>query len=269
MDRTRNHTGRSLAAFVDELQTQGRYTFTRAEVADTERFSDVALDAALMRLRRRVRVVSPRRGFYVLVPLEYREAGCPPASWFIDDLMKFLNQPYYVGLLSAAALHGAAHQQPMAFQVVTDRPTRPARAGRVRVSFHKSRSIGKLPVDELQTETGLMRVSTPEATAFDIVRFAPAAGQLNNVATVLNELAEKLEPTALVKIARFFSIPDVQRTGYLLEMLDKEDLAQPISDWLATRRYRPILLAPGKKIAMAQADPRWRVIPNEKLETDL
>lgn len=269
MDIKKDYTSRSLAAFVDELQAQGRYTFTRADAADAEKYSGVALEAALRRLRRRGRLASPRRGFYVLVPLEYREAECPPASWFIDDFMRFFNQPYYVGLLSAAAIHGAAHQQPMVFQIVTDRPTRPARAGRVRISFHKSRSIGKLPVIEVQTETGSMRVSTPEATAFDLVRFAPVAGRLNNVATVLSELAEKLEAKALVKIARYYTVPDVQRTGYLLEMLGEQDLAKPLADWLATRRYRPILLAPGKTIAKVPADPRWRVIPNEKLETDL
>jgi hypothetical protein len=57
-----------------------------------------------------------KRRFNFPRPLEYREAGGPPASWFIDDLMRFLGQPYYVGLLSAAAIHGAAHQQPMVFQ---------------------------------------------------------------------------------------------------------------------------------------------------------
>lgn len=40
--------------------------------------------------------------------------------------MKFLGQPYYVGLLSAAALHGAAHHQPQEFQVVTNKQFRPA-----------------------------------------------------------------------------------------------------------------------------------------------
>jgi hypothetical protein len=50
-------------------------------------------------------------GVAVVVPPEYREAGCPPASWFIHDLMRFLGQPYYVALLTAAAIHGAAHQQ--------------------------------------------------------------------------------------------------------------------------------------------------------------
>ncbi|MBU2500813.1 type IV toxin-antitoxin system AbiEi family antitoxin [bacterium] len=33
--------------------------------------------------------------------------------------MRYLAQPYHVGLLSAAAIHGAAHQQPMVFHVVT------------------------------------------------------------------------------------------------------------------------------------------------------
>jgi predicted transcriptional regulator of viral defense system len=270
MDKNKNHTGQSLATFVDELQAKGRYTFTRSEAAGADWFSDVALEAALRRLRQRGRVATPRRGFYVVVPLEYRKAECPPASWFIDDLMKFFNQPYYVGLLSAAAIHGAAHQQPMVFQVVTDRPTRPAQAGRVRISFHKSRSIDKLPVTEVQTETGSMRVSTPEATALDLVRFASAAGRLNNVATVLSELAEKLNPKALVKVARYFTVPDVQRMGYLLEILGAQDLAQPLADRLAARRYRPVLLAPERKtIAKIQANPRWRVIPNQEVEIDL
>ena len=78
------------------------------EGASGKACSDVALEAALRRLKQRGRIASPRRGFYVLVPPEYREAGCQPASWLIDDLMRFVEQPYYVGLLSAAAIHGAA-----------------------------------------------------------------------------------------------------------------------------------------------------------------
>ena len=33
------------------------------------------------------------------------EPGSPPASWFIDDLLEYLGQSYYVGLLSAAEIH--------------------------------------------------------------------------------------------------------------------------------------------------------------------
>jgi predicted transcriptional regulator of viral defense system len=260
-----------LAAFVEDLQARGRYTFTRAEGASGNGRSEVALEAALRRLKRRSRIASPRRGFYVLVPVEYREAGCPPASWFIDDLMRFLKQPYYVGLLSAAAIHGAAHQQPMVFQVVTDRPTRAAHAGRVRIAFHMSRIVESAPVAEVQTETGSMRVSSPEATAFDLVRFAPAAGHLSNVATVLGELAEKLDPAALAKLAHAYAAPEAQRLGYLLEQLGKRDLAEPLMASLEDRRHRPVLLAPGQAHDVDQAlpDPRWRVIPNVTVEADL
>ena len=107
-----------------------------------------------------------------------------------------------------------------------------------------------------------MRVSTPETTAYDLVRFAPAAGHLSNVATVLGELAEKLEPAALVALAPSYLVPEVQRLGYLLDLLGEHDLAAHLAAWLETRRYRAILLAPGQPIGAAPLDPRWRVVSN-------
>jgi predicted transcriptional regulator of viral defense system len=261
--------GRPLVEFVDDLQAHGRYTFTRADAARAEDRSQVALEAALRRLKRRRRIASPRRGFYVVVPAEYREAGCPPVSWFVDDLMRYLGQPYYVGLLSAAAIHGAAHQQPMVFQIVTDRPTRPARAGRARIEFHMSRRLESTPVAEVETETGLMRVSTSESTAFDLVRFASAAGHLSNVATVLSELSETLDPAALKALAASRAVPDTQRLGYLLELLGEGELAQALARALKGRRRRIVLLLPGQAKGEEPAHPRWRVIPNERVEVDL
>ncbi|HAK94450.1 MAG TPA: hypothetical protein DCM87_05480, partial [Planctomycetes bacterium] len=111
-----------MARWVEKLQSEGRYTFARQEAQVKTGRGFVAAQSALRRLKRQGRIVSPKRGFYVVVPPEYRAAGSPPASWFIDDLMRHIGQPYYVGLLSAAAIHGAAHQQPMVFQVVTGKP---------------------------------------------------------------------------------------------------------------------------------------------------
>jgi predicted transcriptional regulator of viral defense system len=259
---------KSMTDFVEALQANGRYTFTQAEAMTADKRSDIALEAALRRLKQKGRIANPRRGFYVIVPLEYREAGCPPANWFIHDLMRFLGQPYYVGILSAAAIHGAAHQQPMLFQVVTDRATRPAQAGRVRIGFHVGRHVEKAPVAEIQTETGSMRVSTPEATAFDLVRFAPSAGHVGNVITVLHELVEKIDPQALTSLADLYAVSDVQRLGYLLERLGENRLADPLAIQMKARRYRPILLVSGQAIGDAPADPRWRVIPNETVEVE-
>ena len=103
--------------------------------------------------------------------------------------MSHLDLHYYVGVLSAAALHGAGHQQPMVFQVIANRATRPMQAGRVRIKVHTSRTVKAMPVTRVETETGFMMVGTPETTAFDVVRFFSAAGHWSNVATVLSELA--------------------------------------------------------------------------------
>ncbi|MCC7061985.1 MAG: type IV toxin-antitoxin system AbiEi family antitoxin [Planctomycetes bacterium] len=257
-----------IAAWVDSLQAAGRYTFTHRDLRQLAGRSAVAVDAALRRLKKKGRIQVPRRGFFVIVPVEYRAAGCPPATWFVADLMRFLGQPYYVGILSAAALHGAAHQQPMAFQVVTDQPTRSANAGRVRIEFHMSRVLKRTPVVEMPTDTGTIRVASPEATAFDLVRYPAAAGYWSNVATVLGELAERMRPEVLVRCAAHQASPDVQRFGYLLEDIDRQDLADRLATRLTGQRVRPVLLASRHKPGRAKPDPTWRVVPNVKVKVD-
>ena len=257
-----------MSRWVEQLQSQGYFTFTRTRVeAETGR-SFVAAQTALRRLKEQGRIVSPRRGFFVVVPPEYRSTGSPPATWFIDDLMRYLNQPYYVGLLSAAAIHGAAHQQPMVFQVVTSKPTREMRAGKVAIQFSMSSLIEQMPVTERQTETGTMRVATPETTAFDLVRYQAGAGHLSNAATVLAELAERIDADALVGIAPLLRLPDVQRLGYLLEAVGEGGIAGPLATWLETRKPRAIPLLLGGP-AEVEVDKRWHVLPNEELEVDL
>src|SRR5579885_2293997 len=132
-------------AFIEALQSSGRYVFTKEEAHRALRLSDIALKNALWRLVRSGRVASPRRGFYVVVPPEYKAAGSIPPSWFIRELMTYLDRPYYVGLLSAAALHGAAHQAPHELQVVTDRPLRIVEIGQVRIRFVKTAGVSTTP----------------------------------------------------------------------------------------------------------------------------
>ncbi|MCZ7663310.1 MAG: type IV toxin-antitoxin system AbiEi family antitoxin domain-containing protein [Thermoleophilia bacterium] len=265
---TDNESSR-LSAFLDDGQAAGRYTFSGAEALAALGVSEIALDNAVRRLRSRGRLVAPRRGFFVIVPTEHRTAGAPPPSWFIDDLMRFLGQPYYVGLLSAAALHGASHQQTMVFQVMTDRPTRPAKAGRARIEFHATRATTGSPVIDLQTETGSMRVSTPEATAFDLVRFSSACGGWSNVGTVLFELAERIDLGALQTLAKVRKSPEVQRLGYLLDQAGHSSIADTLLRALANRRYRPVLLASDAPPGDAAAVTPWRVVPNVPVEIDL
>lgn len=256
-----------MSDWVERLQSLGRLSFTRSMAdSETDR-SSVAVQAALRRLKAQGRIVSPRRGFYVAVPPEYRATGSPPASWFIDELMRHLDQPYYVGVLSAAAIHGASHQQPMVFQVVTGKPTREIRVGKVVIQFSMNGKIERMPTTGIQTETGTMRVATPETTAFDLLRYQAAAGHLSNVAIVLGELAERIDGRSLAKIAHLMRLSDVKRLGYLLDTLGEGDLAAPLAEWLQTQHRRVVPLVPGEP-EQGEINERWHVQPNVELELE-
>lgn len=268
-DATVKSQNYGVGAFVKDLQAGGRYWFTRDEVLRALPQSPVAVEAGLRRLKKQRRLVVPRRGFNVIVPTEYRQAGSPPVSWFINDLMAFLGQPYYVGLLSAASIWGAAHQQPMVFQVMTDRPTREFVVGRARVRFHVRKNVFEIPTRATQTETGEMLVSTPEATALDLVHYMSVCGGVGNVATVLHLLAESIDRKALVARAEESPTPDVQRLGYLISLDDSTHLSEALSLSLLDRSARTIHLVPGAAKQGALRDDRWRVLMDEPVEMDL
>jgi hypothetical protein len=262
------HSKCHLTDWIETLPAQGRHTFVRHEAEAALGGSFVATQSALRRLKRKGSLVSPRRGFYVLVPPEHRAAGAPPASWFVDDLMRYCGCDYYVGLLSAAAIHGAAHQQPMVFQVLTNGAHGTLAAGRVTIQAVRSCSVGRLPAMRVQTETGTMAVSTPEATAFDLVRLPAAAGWWNNIATVLVELAEQLDGERLLELAGLVHLPDVQRLGALLELLGHEHLAVPLAEWVAERRTTVVGLRSDVSRVGCATNRRWGVVLNDDVEPD-
>lgn len=258
----------TLYDWIERLPEDGRYVFSRADAEGVTDASDAAIKMTLYRLKKSGALVSPRRDFFVVVPREYRSAGSPPASWFVDDLMRHRGRPYYVALLSAAALHGAGHQQPMAFQVITDAVERDVAVGRVRVQFHASNLVEGAATERVQTETGSMVVSTPETTAFDLVRFPAAGGYWSNIATVLSELAVKLDADRLTAGAARVARSDVQRLGWLLDRVGETELADALAKALDGRRLLPTPLTGARDTTAARLDPRWRILVNDDVEPD-
>lgn len=110
---------------IADLASRGRYHFTSSDLHSVLGVSEAAARQALSRLAAKGEIASPARGFYVIVPPEYRRLGCRPADQFIPALMEHRSARYYVGLLSAAQYHGVAHHRPQEFQVVLQR-NRPA-----------------------------------------------------------------------------------------------------------------------------------------------
>lgn len=261
--------GDRLSHLVDAYQASGQYVLTREQALGALGISDDALKKAVQRLVAKRRLAVPRRGFFVIVPMEYREAGAPPPSWFIDDLMEFLDQPYYVGILSAAALHGAAHQQPQEFQVVTMKQLRSVATGRARIRFFRKLHLERTPTLDMKTETGGMQVSTPEATALDLLRYVEGAGHLSNVATVLSELAEKIDAERLAQVARSEGrLPTAQRLGHVLDQVGARETASSLAAWIEERRPRFVPLRSDRSVKRARKDARWRVLVNEKVEAE-
>jgi hypothetical protein len=71
--------------------------------------------------------------------------------------MAFLSRRCYVALLSAAELHGPAHQAPQVFQVMVDRHVRDRHVGRARLRFFAGTHVAQAPVERRNVPTGRSR----------------------------------------------------------------------------------------------------------------
>lgn len=259
----------SLSSYIDSLQAKGRYYFLRSEAINVIGFSPQAFKLAYYRLQKKGRVKRVRDDFFIIIPLEYQSGGLP-ASWFIDDFMKNQNIHYYVGILTAAGIHGASHQQPMVFQVIANKQMRPILIGKVRIEFYYNKHSENVSIVSVKTETGYMNVSAPEATAYDLVRYMGSAGQINNVATVLTELSQQINMEKFLQWVRKggLDISVLQRLGYLFEYLKMEFPADEFSKFISEQKPKYRLLAPGKKDEIIEKNKTWKIIVNEQVEPD-
>lgn len=264
------HTKGTKDAFngwLDSLQASGRYTFTRDEL---ERTGPSVDRKTVWRAGRDGRLIQPRTGFFVIVPVEYRAVGAPPPTWFIDDLMRYQRVPYYVGLLSAASLHGASPQAVQQFQVLVPQQREPVRSGRLRIRFMKRSDHDKAATERYQTPTGSMTISTPEQTALDLARYARASGGWDNVAGVVRDLAPKIDAAKIGKLLK--ATDDVrpwQRLGYIFEIVAQdEEAARALARALAQHAPRYIALDPAADAKGAERNERWHLLLNRAIEPD-
>ena len=139
-------------------------------------------------------------------------------------------------------------------------PTHLLRAGARRVPYPKA--LAASPHKDINTPRGWIRVSTPEATTVDLVGYCRRVGGLGQVATVLHELAERIDPQRLVAAARSAPIPWAQRLGYLLELFGAYDQVK-------TRARQTVPLLPGFGDKKSQRDANWKVFVNTEIEAEL
>ena len=260
----------NLAAFVDALQRQARYSFTRAEAAAAVNAAPATLTKGLQRLQNAGRIHRIRKGFYTIVPLEHADAGHIPTDWFVADLMRFLDVPYYVGALTAAAYYGASHQQPQEYQIVIERSRQPIRTGKLRIRFLRYEGLAHVKTQPMKSFTGQFPVSTPEHTALDLVRFQKQIGGLDTVITVLAELGEQMSAPALLRAVRQEQVvANAQRLGWLLVRANCSALATELAGWVDQRNPAVAPLNSSLRSRKGPIDRQWRLIINDQPEGEL
>jgi len=272
------HDQRSaLSAYMASLLAAGRLVFTGGEAAQALGVGRGAFLDAAERLQRRHHLLNPRQDFYVVVPPQFASWGAPPPPWYIDALMRHIGEPYYVALLKAAELHGATHQAVMEFQVVAGKRLPKIRAGRNLIVFYYRKDMAAIAagIEERKTDTGKMQVSSAALTALDLLRYPRAAGGLDNVATVLADLAERIDGVQLAALSAAAERPVVQRLGYLLDRLGHglraEAMHTAIMDRGAakwTELDRKEAEDPDFAPPVQERNERWRIVVRRVPELD-
>lgn len=183
--------------------------------------------------------------------------------------MRARGEPYYVGLLSAAALHGASPQAVQELQVVVSHPVRTITVGRVRIRFIMRTNISKASAVERDTPTGRMRVATPEQTVVDVVTYPHVAGGWDNVASVVHALAPRLDAKKLRRVVEGQAeTRAVQRLGHLLDLAGADKPARALSSWYRPRAHGFIAFEPRGSVVGALRDERWNLIVNRRFEIE-
>lgn len=250
----------------DALIAQGRYWATTSELEAMTGQKGAVLRTSLTRLAKDGRAFSPARGLYVFVPPEYRTWRVLPAEWFVDAMMKHLNRKYYVGFLSAAALHGASHQAPVTFRVVTDRPLDDRDIERVQLRFTATDHVADMPTEIRTVPAGSVTVASRETTTVDLAWRPELGGGISNVATVLKEIGD-LDTDLLARIAAFHKRSTVRRLGWLIERFRPDLDAHWLRVVARPDEGEPALLVPGRR--RGPVDQRWGLRINARVEPDL
>ena len=230
-------------SFIEGKLAKGIVSFSIDELTNHTGLSVTAAKQQLAHLGGMVSRVSPRQQYFLIVQPEHRTIGVPPIEWWLDDYFRWLGRPYYVALQSAAGLYGSSHQAIQETQVITNVPRREIIVGRIRLRFFTKTNTNRTISQELPGAYAPLLVSTPESTAFDLIRYASEVGGIERVAETIAPMLPLLKPKKLQDVLDTENeITTAQRLGFVLETLDAGNLVNVVQKWLLPRHIQTIPL---------------------------
>ena len=262
----------SVNDWIKEQEQRGMTTFSFQQLRRVfDDRSEKVLKSDINRLKLSKRIQNVYKGFYVIIPTQYKLKGIVPPTYYIDELMEYLDKPYYVGLLSAAAIYGAAHQRAMKTQVVTIGPRSRTSNRNTLLDWNYRQRIPNELIDCRNAEMGRINYSSAELTAVDIVQFASNIGGYQRASTVLAELVEVLDMNKMESVLPYTSTSVMQRLGYILEfILFEEEKAEQLYNILRERNgyFNSVLMNPEHPMLEKNESNRWRINMNIEIEID-
>ena len=250
-------------AFCDARLAMGRVTLALSDLSKASGLSALAAKRQLTRLRGKVARISTRQPFYLIVSPEHRNTGAPPPNWWLQDYFDWLGCPYYLALQSAASSYGSNPQALQVTQVMTDKPFRPIKVGKIQLRFFVKRGIDRTPTQQPDGAVAPLLISTPEATAYDLIRYATSIGGIERGSETIRPLLPLLRVRELKRVLGVENEPGVaQRLGFVIEACGNKSLAKVVRDWLPDEPT-PVALVPGKgKRGNLPVVKRWQVLNN-------
>ena len=269
----------NFAAYLDNLQQQGRIAFSKKEAVKALGLPSAAFLAAASRLIKKHRLASPKRGFYLILRPEDQIAGAPDPVRWIDPLMQHLGLDYRISLLRAAAFHGASHQAAMVFQVIAPKQIASIGIGRHKIQFvyQAAKAFAKANradwLDRIKSDAGFAKVAGIELTLLDSARYLHKTAGLNGVAQIVHDLGAKAAPRKLAEAANAYENSSVRRLGYLLDHFGYERQAAALQSFAKKAKSTKSLDPSVKPLASMAAErhdrnAKWKLDLNETVEID-
>lgn len=262
---TQGPTRGRVARFLDHLQARGDLVVSVDEAAKQNALTRIAAQRQLERTAPRATRLPGRPSAFLIVPPEHRLRGAPPVAAWLDDYLRTQDQRYYVGLLSAAALHGSSNQAVQVTQVLLRQPRRPIAIGKIHLEFYVKSRLELTPLTAIPGLPAPLAVSSPEATALDLIAFSHRLGGIERALDVIKGLKETMTVTGMRSaIGAGVPVTILQRIGYVFEMLRFDSLADLVQSALPIS-FPPALLQAHGQRAQGPAREPWAIVDNLKL----
>jgi hypothetical protein len=264
-EETKGPTRGRIARFLDDLQARGDLVVPVDEAAKQSGLTRIATQRQLERLAPRTTRLPGRPSAFLIVPPEHRLRGAPPVAAWLNEYFRAQGDLYYVGLLSAAALHGSSTQAVQVTQVLLRQPRRPIAVGKIHLDFYVKSKLELTPLTEIAGLPAPLAVSSPEATALDLIAFSHRLGGIERATEVIKGLEGALTVAGMRSAIRVgVPVTVLQRIGYVFETLKFDSLADIVQCALP-KRFPPALLQAHGRRAEGPAREPWIIVDNIQL----